>query len=159
MISGLLAILVVVCLTYSILFLYYKISFALFLPILDPLLPFKRDLDTVLATSHHSNLTGVTNNTDASTLFSGNTSCVLSTEVTQGPYCKLSSLFCSARDQRLIFLKDVDGEYVRFDIRESQGGVDTYVEIQLIDVSTCNPVSDVYIDFWHGMSVYILQLP
>ena len=61
--------------------------------------------------------------------------------------------FCSVRDQRLIFLKDVDGEYVRFDIRESQGGVDTYVEIQLIDVSTCNPVSDVYIDFWHGMSV------
>ncbi|KAK7679591.1 hypothetical protein QCA50_017302 [Cerrena zonata] len=99
----------------------------------DPMLPFKRDLSTALSTSHHSNLTGVTNNTDASTLFSGNTSCVLSAEVTQGPYY-------------------VDGEYVRFDIRESQSGVDTYVEIQLIDVSTCNPVQDVYVDFWHANS-------
>ena len=44
----------------------------------------------------------------------------------------------------------MDGEYVRFDIREDQEGIDTYVDVQLIDVSTCEPVSNVYIDFWHG---------
>ncbi|KAF8900611.1 aromatic compound dioxygenase [Mucidula mucida] len=93
--------------------------------------PFKRDLDTVISTSHHSNLTGVTNNTDAATLFAGNSSCVLAPEVTQGPYY-------------------VDGEYVRWDIREDQQGVDTYVDIQLIDVNTCEPVPDVYMDFWHA---------
>jgi hypothetical protein len=54
----------------------------------DTSVPFKRDLDTVLATDHQSNLTGVTNNTDAATLFDGNSSCVLAPEVTQGPYCK-----------------------------------------------------------------------
>ncbi|KAK7448428.1 hypothetical protein VKT23_013691 [Stygiomarasmius scandens] len=93
--------------------------------------PYKRDLDTVLNTDHHSNLTGVTNNTDASTLFTGNSSCVLGPETTEGPYY-------------------VDGEYVRFDLRDGQEGVDTYVEVQLIDVNTCEPVPDVYVDFWHA---------
>lgn len=48
----------------------------------------KRDLDTVLATSHNATELGYTVNTDAATLFSGNNSCVLTPEVTQGPYCK-----------------------------------------------------------------------
>ncbi|KAF5362875.1 hypothetical protein D9758_007015 [Tetrapyrgos nigripes] len=93
--------------------------------------PFKRDLDSVLATDHHSNKTGITNNTDASTIFEGNSSCVLASETTQGPYY-------------------VDGEYVRYDLREDQEGVDIYVDVQLIDVSTCEPVPNVYIDFWHA---------
>ncbi|KAF5365180.1 hypothetical protein D9758_005369 [Tetrapyrgos nigripes] len=93
--------------------------------------PFKRDLDSVLATDHLSNKTGITNNTDASTIFDGESSCVLASEVTQGPYY-------------------VDGEYVRYDLREDQKGVDIYVDVQLIDVSTCEPVPDVYIDFWHA---------
>jgi len=50
--------------------------------------PYKRDLDTVLNTDHHSNLTGVTNNTDASTLFTGNSLGVLGPETTEGPYCE-----------------------------------------------------------------------
>lgn len=44
----------------------------------------RRDLDSVLATSH--NETGVTPNLDADSLFAGNHSCVLTPEVTQGPY-------------------------------------------------------------------------
>ncbi|KIY66130.1 aromatic compound dioxygenase [Cylindrobasidium torrendii FP15055 ss-10] len=91
----------------------------------------KRDFASILATDHHSNLTGVTNSTDASILFTGNGSCVLGPETTQGPYY-------------------VDGEYVRWDIREDQEGVDTYVDVQLIDVNTCDPVEGVYIDFWHA---------
>ncbi len=112
-------------------------------------MPFKRDLDTVISTSHHSNLTGVTNNTDAATLFAGNSSCVLAPEVTQGPYCKSSF---HGRHPLSNLHADVDGEYVRWDIREDQQGVDTYVDIQLIDVNTCEPVPDVYMDFWHGES-------
>ncbi|KAI0318283.1 Intradiol ring-cleavage dioxygenase, partial [Amylostereum chailletii] len=92
---------------------------------------FKRDLDTVLSTAHLSNLTGVTADSDPSTLFTGNSSCVLAPETTQGPYY-------------------VNGEYVRTDIREDQEGVDLYVDVQLIDVSTCEPVPDVFIDFWHA---------
>ncbi|THV07054.1 aromatic compound dioxygenase [Dendrothele bispora CBS 962.96] len=93
--------------------------------------PYKRDFSTVSATDHHSNKTGITNNTDASTLFDGQSSCVLGPETTQGPYY-------------------VDGEYVRWDIRDEQEGVDIYVDVQLIDVNTCEPVSDVYVDFWHA---------
>ncbi|KAJ7480633.1 aromatic compound dioxygenase [Mycena latifolia] len=93
--------------------------------------PYKRDTATVLATDHQSNLTGVTNNTDAATLFTGNASCVLAPEVTQGPYY-------------------VTGEYMRWDIREDMEGVDTYVDVQLIDITTCEPVPDLYIDFWHA---------
>ncbi|KAJ7074104.1 aromatic compound dioxygenase [Mycena amicta] len=93
--------------------------------------PFKRDTTSVLATDHKSNLTGVTNNTAAATLFDGNSSCVLAPEVTQGPYW-------------------VSGEYVRWDIRDDTEGVDTYVDVQLIDVSTCQAVPNVYIDFWHA---------
>jgi hypothetical protein len=48
----------------------------------------KRDLDTILATSHNETSLGYSLNTDAATLFSGNASCVLTPEVTQGPYCK-----------------------------------------------------------------------
>lgn len=55
----------------------------------------KRDLDTVLATSHNETSLGYTLNTDAATLFSGNNSCVLTPEVTQGPYCKRISAFDS----------------------------------------------------------------
>lgn len=52
--------------------------------------PYKRDIDTVLATSHLSDKTDITNDTDAATLFDGNSSCVLAPEVTEGPYCKFS---------------------------------------------------------------------
>lgn len=91
--------------------------------------PYKRALtmDDVLATSHESNTTGLTVDSDP---FDGNASCVLAPEVTQGPYF-------------------VDGEYVRSNITEDQEGVYTYVDVELIDVSTCEPVSDIYIDFWH----------
>ncbi|KAL1746412.1 Intradiol ring-cleavage dioxygenase [Schizophyllum fasciatum] len=92
---------------------------------------YKRDFDTVLATNHKSNLTGVTNNTDADTLFGGNSACILAPETTEGPYY-------------------VDGEFVRWDIREDQAGVDLYVDVQVIDINTCEPVPDIYIDFWHA---------
>ena len=65
----------------------------------------KRDFDTILATSHNQTGQGYTLNTDAATLFAGNASCVLTPEVTQGPYCEsyynlcisALSLTCSSR--------------------------------------------------------------
>ena len=89
-----------------------------------------RDLDTLLNTTHHSNLTGVTASTDPSTLFTSNGTCVLAEDVTQGPYY-------------------VTGEMIRNDIVESQDGVPLYLDIQLVDSSTCEPVPEVYIDLWH----------
>ncbi|KAI1121381.1 aromatic compound dioxygenase [Nemania abortiva] len=90
----------------------------------------KRDLATVLATSHNSTDLGYTPNTDAATLFSGNSSCILTPEVTQGPYY-------------------VGGELIRRNIIEDQGGVDTIIDYQIIDVDTCDPVPNVYLEMWH----------
>ncbi|KAF1926074.1 putative extracellular dioxygenase, partial [Didymella exigua CBS 183.55] len=89
-----------------------------------------RDLDTVIGTSHASNLTGITADTDPSILFTGNNSCILTPEVTQGPYW-------------------VQGELIREDITEEQEGVPLHLDIQVIDVNTCEPVPSVYIELWH----------
>jgi len=88
-----------------------------------------RDAASVLATSHLSS-EAYTNATEESILFSGNSSCILSPEVTQGPYY-------------------VTGEYVREDIREDQDGIDLILDTQVIDVATCEPVPDAMIEIWH----------
>ncbi|RHZ54003.1 intradiol ring-cleavage dioxygenase [Aspergillus thermomutatus] len=87
-----------------------------------------RDLDA-LNTSHESSL-DVDLSTDPSVLFSSNATCVLGPDVTQGPYY-------------------VSGELIRKDITEDQAGVPLYVDIQMVDSSTCEPVTGVYLDFWH----------
>ena len=46
-----------------------------------------RDVDTVLNTTHHSSLEGVTPNIDPHEIFAYNPTCVLGPDVTQGPYC------------------------------------------------------------------------
>ncbi|EGZ08542.1 hypothetical protein PHYSODRAFT_319160 [Phytophthora sojae] len=89
------------------------------------------DVDTVVATNHESSLTGVTADTSSSVLFGDEVSCVLEPEVTYGPYY-------------------VSGEYIRSDMREDQPGIDMYIDLQVIDVSTCEPVTDMYVDFWHA---------
>lgn len=53
----------------------------------------KRDLDSIIGTSHNQTDEGFTLKTDADTLFSGINSCVLTPEVTQGPYCKFHKSF------------------------------------------------------------------
>jgi len=47
-----------------------------------------RDEATVLNTTHLSSV-AYSNATDESVIFSGNNSCILSPEVTQGPYCEI----------------------------------------------------------------------
>ncbi|KAK0195885.1 aromatic compound dioxygenase [Armillaria mellea] len=46
----------------------------------------------------------------------------------------------------------VRGEYVRSTISEEQSGVYTYVDLELIDLSTCETAPGLYIDFWHSNS-------
>ncbi|KAJ5720350.1 uncharacterized protein N7483_008284 [Penicillium malachiteum] len=89
-----------------------------------------RDLDAELNTSHHSNLTSVDQSTDPSILFGSESTCILGPDVTQGPYY-------------------VTGELIREDIVESQTGVPLYMDIQIIDTNTCNPLPNIYTDIWH----------
>ncbi|KAJ4386284.1 hypothetical protein N0V93_009177 [Gnomoniopsis smithogilvyi] len=89
-----------------------------------------RDADTVLATDHNETSLGYTLETDEATLFSSNSSCILSPIVTQGPYY-------------------VEGEYVRSDIVEDQEGVALHLETQVYDYNTCEPVEGAYVEIWH----------
>ncbi|KAH9150814.1 hypothetical protein LEN26_003997 [Aphanomyces euteiches] len=88
--------------------------------------------DEVVAKSHKSNLTGITSfdTADNTLLFGTSPKCVLEPDVTQGPYY-------------------VKGELIRNDVRESQPGIDLFADIQVIDINTCEPVSALYLDFWH----------
>lgn len=43
---------------------------------------------------------------------------------------------------------DVAGEYIREDVTETQAGVDLALDIQILDVNTCEPVPNVYMEIW-----------
>ncbi|KAH8823818.1 aromatic compound dioxygenase [Flagelloscypha sp. PMI_526] len=88
----------------------------------------KRDFEDVLNKNHKTNQTGITPDSDPCKFITPNY--VLGPEVTEGPYY-------------------VDGELIQSDLRAGQESIDLYVDFQLIDVETCEPVSNIYVDFWH----------
>ena len=88
----------------------------------------RRNFKSAYNISHASSGVNFGDNEDV--LFADNSSCILQGEVTQGPYY-------------------VDGELIRDDIRDGQEGVPLFLDVQLIDTSTCDPVPAVYVDFWH----------
>ncbi|KAH7313882.1 Intradiol ring-cleavage dioxygenase [Stachybotrys elegans] len=90
----------------------------------------KRDLDDVLNTDHNKTELGYTPSTPADILFAGQNSCVLTPEVTIGPYY-------------------VSGESIRRNLVEDQEGVDLILDFQVIDVSTCEPVPELFLEIWH----------
>ncbi|EWC48827.1 hypothetical protein DRE_00132 [Drechslerella stenobrocha 248] len=90
----------------------------------------KRSFESVSQINHNNTFANATYNVDSSVLFSGNSSCLLMPEVTEGPYF-------------------VSGERVRSDITDGQAGVELYLDIQVIDTNTCRPVSSAYFDAWH----------
>lgn len=97
---------------------------------------YRRDLATLEAyeeIDHNATSLGYTSATPESTLFSANTSCILTPEVTDGPYY-------------------VTGEFIRKNVTEGQAGVPLYLEIQYLDVNTCEAVPDVYVDIWNANS-------
>lgn len=44
---------------------------------------------------------------------------------------------------------DVGGEYVRKNVTDGQAGVDVILDYQVVDVDTCDPVPNVYVEIWH----------
>lgn len=44
---------------------------------------------------------------------------------------------------------DVAGEYVRENVIEEQEGLNIVLDYQVIDVETCDPVPNVYLEMWH----------
>lgn len=66
-------------------------------------------------------------------VFDANTSCILAPEVTDGPYY-------------------VVGEYMRSNVKEAEysDGIDVFLEVQYIDVNTCEPIPAVAVDIWNA---------
>jgi protocatechuate 3,4-dioxygenase beta subunit len=71
--------------------------------------------------------------TDPKEVFAGNNSCVLNPETTEGPFYIL-------------------GEDVRSELVEDQQGVPLHLDIQLIDVDTCEPIEGTFIEMWNANS-------
>ncbi|KAK3322909.1 Intradiol ring-cleavage dioxygenase [Apodospora peruviana] len=71
--------------------------------------------------------------TDPKLVFSGNNSCVLNPETTEGPFYVL-------------------GESIRTNLVEDQQGVPLHLDIQLIDVATCKPIPDTFVEMWNANS-------
>ncbi|KAI8714026.1 hypothetical protein NCS52_01121900 [Fusarium sp. LHS14.1] len=59
-----------------------------------------------------------------------NDTCVLAPDTVWGPY-------------------GVDGEMVRHDLRESQKGIDFYLDIGVIDIETCEPLQGTALTIWN----------
>lgn len=91
-------------------------------------------LADITSKKHKTALSCVTpHNYDKVALFGSTPKCVLLPDVTQGPYY-------------------IRGEYIRNDIREDQQGVDLYALLQFIDINTCKPVNNYFVDFWGANS-------
>lgn len=43
---------------------------------------------------------------------------------------------------------DVAGEYVRKDIVEGEQGVSLFLDTQIIDIETCEPVQNIHVEIW-----------
>ena len=63
---------------------------------------------------------------------------MLSPEVTEGPYY-------------------VAGEYIRANVTDGQAGVALHLELQVLDVNTCEPVASAFTEIW-GKSISFTSL-
>ncbi|KAJ8062692.1 hypothetical protein OCU04_009214 [Sclerotinia nivalis] len=96
---------------------------------------FRRDLATLeVYEAINHNETGVLDysfDTPESTIFAANTSCILTPANTDGPYY-------------------VIGESIRQNVTDGQAGVPLHLEVQYIDITTCEPVPNIYVDIWNA---------
>ncbi|KAL4978467.1 aromatic compound dioxygenase [Aspergillus desertorum] len=88
-----------------------------------------RDTDDVLNTDHESS-ENYTLSTSESEIFASASTCVLNPEGEIGPPW-------------------VDGELVRTDIIEDQAGIPVVLDLQFVDVSTCQPIEGIYAETWN----------
>jgi protocatechuate 3,4-dioxygenase beta subunit len=89
-----------------------------------------RDTASVLATSHLVTDSSITASTDAADLFTSTSTCVLNPEGEVGPFYVL-------------------GELVRSDLVDGEEGVPVILDVQFVDVTTCDPIEDLYFDIWN----------
>lgn len=84
-------------------------------------------------TSHNFTSSGYNLASPASTLFQSykNVSCSLTPETTEGPYY-------------------ITGENYRSNVVETQAGVPLHLEIQYIDINTCDAAPGIFIEAWHA---------
>ncbi|KAI1847897.1 hypothetical protein JX266_006010 [Neoarthrinium moseri] len=71
--------------------------------------------------------------TDPAVVFAGNRSCVLSPETTEGPFY-------------------VTGESIRTKLVDGEKGVPLHLDIQVIDVNTCKPLTGIFLEMWNANS-------
>lgn len=90
-----------------------------------------RDLSDILHHNHEFTREAVRENGDDVLLFADHTSYTLQGEMIEGPYY-------------------VNGELVRSNISQGQEGVPLFLDIQLIDTSTCYPIADAFVDIWQA---------
>lgn len=48
----------------------------------------------------------------------------------------------------MLTVLDVAGEYVRSDIRDGEAGIEFVLDTQVLDVSTCEPVTNALVEIW-----------
>ncbi|CAI7660233.1 unnamed protein product [Penicillium discolor] len=63
-------------------------------------------------------------------------------------YKELQNKTCTLAPDTIFGPYDVDGELHRHDVREGHEGVDLYLDLGLIDVETCEPLSDAWLTIW-----------
>ncbi|KAH6643303.1 Intradiol ring-cleavage dioxygenase [Truncatella angustata] len=93
----------------------------------------KRDLENLaIYTNRTHNATGLGYSLDTpeETIFGSNNTCALVPETTIGPYY-------------------VTGEFIRQDITEGQSGIPMHIDIQFVDMNTCEGVPAIAADVWH----------
>ncbi|KAM7208115.1 Intradiol ring-cleavage dioxygenase [Naviculisporaceae sp. PSN 640] len=80
--------------------------------------------------TNHKSSKNYTLNTPVSEIFATNATCILSPEVTEGPYY-------------------VTGELIRTDLTDKEPGLPLYLDIQVLNIKTCKPVPNAYVEVWH----------
>lgn len=57
------------------------------------------------------------------------------------------------------YFAGVSAELVRTDLRDGEDGIPYFSEYQIIDVTTCDPIPNVYVDTWHGqLQIFVLWI-
>jgi len=96
----------------------------------------KRDTKTMLSTDHSVEVdASILKNPEKldPSLFVSPNSCIVMPEGEIGPFW-------------------VKGEHIRDDLVDEETGVPVYMHVQFVDVNTCKPITDLYMDVWNANS-------
>lgn len=89
------------------------------------------------AKSHNeTSALGYALDTPEATIFGSNNTCALVEETTIGPYY-------------------VTGEEIRSNITEGQAGIPMHIEMQFVNMNTCEPATEVLADIWREYPTFL----